>query len=112
MNSYQNLLKHPLKWENEHIHISHAGISGYPDPYEPINKYGVLWNRQALADIGKFQVIGHTPSEDGQPVYCPDKNYCNVDTGACYGRALSGIKLSWEGKMLELVTVLTEEQDI
>lgn len=103
--------KHPLKWENEHIHVSHAGISGFPEPYEPTNVYGVVWNRQTLKDIGKFQVIGHTPT-DGQAAFCPNDNYCNVDTGAYLGQALSGIKLDSKGKMLELVSVLTDDRDI
>ncbi|MCP4441998.1 MAG: serine/threonine protein phosphatase [Aureispira sp.] len=104
--------KHPLKWENDHIHISHAGIAGFPDPYDPNNKYGVIWNRERLNNIGKFQVIGHTPTYNGCPIYRPDDNYCNVDTGAYLGQALSGIKLTATGEFLELVSVLTEDGDI
>lgn len=103
--------QHPLKWENEYVHISHAGISGSSNPYDPTNIYGVIWNRLSLMDIGKFQVIGHTPT-NGILDYRPEENYCNVDSGAYLGQSLSGIKLSLDGKMVELVSVFTDDRDI
>jgi serine/threonine protein phosphatase 1 len=52
----------PLNWENKHIFISHAGISELTEnPFDENDEFGVLWNRSPLKNIGKLQIIGHTP---------------------------------------------------
>ena len=53
----------PLYWENENIFVSHAGISNSPHCMDEQSREGILWNRDALKNTGKLQVIGHTPQK-------------------------------------------------
>jgi len=107
----QWMKKLPLKWETDHILVTHAGIGHFPFPYSPDNEFGVLWNRSPLKAIGKMQVIGHTPT-NGVPIYEERIPYCNVDTGAFKGQFLSGVKLTPKGEVIEFVQVLTDNRDI
>lgn len=103
----------PLFWENEHIFVSHAGISNSAnDPYDPNNSDGVLWNRQPLKNIGKMQIIGHTPTLNNQPKQDIYSNSWNIDTGACFGGNLSAIKLTLQGNIVDLFSVKTPMIDL
>jgi serine/threonine protein phosphatase 1 len=102
----------PLYWENNHVFVSHAGVSGIGESFEPDNPYGVLWNRHPLKNLGKLQVIGHTPRENGQPEYSPESNSWNIDTGAYGGICLTGIKLKNDGTFLETISIPTDPMDL
>jgi len=102
----------PLYWENEKVFISHAGIEkSTEDPFNETNSKGVLWNRSELKNIDKMQIIGHTPTEDNNPVYEEKSNAWNVDTGAGYGGNLTGIKISKEGSVLEIIKLKIQDGD-
>ena len=108
----EDFKKLPLYWENEHVFVSHAGIGpGTADPFDEKNSQGILWYRGPLKNIGKLQVIGHTPLHAG-PLYDEESKSWNIDTGACYGRKLTGIKLTREGKLIEHFSVETVQEDI
>ena len=110
---YLNWLKTlPLYWENKQVFVSHAGISGEGDPFDPENSHGTLWNRRPLQNIGKMQIIGHTPLMNGQPKYTPEYNSWNIDTGAYKGISLSGIKLKNDGTYLETISIPTDPLDL
>lgn len=65
----------PLSWENDRVFISHAGIAENAlDPFDEESDEGVLWNRTKLKNIGKLQVIGHTPTAGGKPEYNESSN--------------------------------------
>lgn len=102
----------PLIWENEHVQVTHAGFSGLGDPYNQKNPNGLLWNRKPLNNTGKLQVIGHTPSWDGNPRFSPESNSWNIDTGAYGGVCLTGIRLEDDGNFIETISVPTESSDI
>jgi serine/threonine protein phosphatase 1 len=103
----------PLIWENESILISHAGISkSAEDPFNPYDPDSVVCTRQALKNIGKVQIIGHTPTQSGSPEYNAQSNSWNIDTGACFSGHLSAIKLSSEGKIISTYSIPTLNQDI
>lgn len=99
-----------LYWENEAVFVSHAGISMMPEPYSPHHKYGILWNRTPLKEIGKLQVIGHTPQK--KPLYDKKRKYINVDTGAFKGQSLTAVRLTEDGLFKEFVSVMTMAEDI
>lgn len=104
-------MKLPLFWENENIFISHAGISNNSlIPFVESDPNGVLWNRESLINIGKLQVIGHTPIET--PVYNKISNSINIDTGAYLSRYLTGLKLNSIGDIIDIVTEFTDARDI
>ena len=100
----------PLSYENENVLITHAGVTDTPNPYSEFNSYGVLWNRVQLKNIGKMQVIGHTPI-DGEPDYREAENTWNIDTGAYRGKFLSALRISSEGKVLDIICVPTIDKD-
>lgn len=103
----------PLFWENKKVFVSHAGISeNAQNPYDPRASDGILWNRKQLKNIGKLQVIGHTPRWDGKPEYNFTSNSWNIDTGAYRGICLTGIKLKKDGTFLEVISVPTDQRDI
>ena len=80
----------PLHIETEHFFLSHAGI--HPSitmedacDINKRNQLNILWNRNGLADLGKMQVIGHSPAE--KPLKYKGKNGMygiNIDTGCVY----------------------------
>ena len=103
----------PLVWENESIFVSHAGISkSSEDPFNPHDPDSVAWTRQTLKNIGKVQIIGHTPTQSGKPEYNAQSNSWNIDTGACFSGCLSAIKLSPDGQIISTYSIPTLEQDI
>lgn len=102
----------PLKWENEHLHISHAGVSFTAQPYEEGNNDGVLWTRNKLKNINKLQIVGHTPQKKGKPVLEKESNTLFIDTGAFQGQNLCGLKMDLKGKVLETILVPASPADI
>ncbi len=103
----------PLKWENENVLITHAGISAdIIDPYNEAAKNGVLWNRTPLKNTGKVQIIGHTPLRKSNPEFTEASNSWNIDTGAYLNFGLSALKISEKGKVLDIINELTFKYDI
>lgn len=106
------LAARPLFWQNAHVLFSHAGFAAVPDPLDPANDDGVLWRRGPLRNTGQLQVIGHTPTPSGQPVFDRAANAYYLDTGAVFGKCLTGLRLSETGEVLEIVVVPTYGRDI
>lgn len=101
----------PNYWENDAVFVSHAGVSESPDWADENDPKGILWNRAPLKNLGKLQIIGHTPQKKG-PVYEQKSHHWNIDTGAYLGKQLSGIKLSDTGELLDIISVNTVSSDI
>lgn len=80
----------PLYIENEHFFLSHAGV--HPSrTLEEACEIGerkannILWNRRELKDIGKLQVVGHTPVPSPRIFSSNGRMYgINIDTGCAY----------------------------
>jgi len=104
--------KMPLYWSNEKIFVSHAGIAkDCINPFNETDEQSVIWNRSELKNIGKLQVIGHTPSKNNEPIYNKKSNSWNIDTGSGYEGNLTGIRLSMEGTLLEVIKIKTLKMD-
>jgi len=102
-----------LYFETDYLYISHAGMSMNNTVEEdPRHPEGLLWNRGALKNLGKPQIIGHTPLNSGKPSYTAESNSWNIDTGAYKGICLTGIKLDNRGKFLEQFSIPTKEADL
>lgn len=100
--------KMPIFWTNEKVFVSHAGIAKHCiNPFDETNEQGVLWNRDELKNIGKLQVIGHTPCKENEPVHDEKSNTWSIDTGSGYGGNLTALRLSIEGKLLEVIKLKT-----
>lgn len=110
---YQDWLEErELVWENEFVCVSHAGITDVENPFDVDDRMGVLWNRGPWKNIGKLQVIGHTPQLNGKAAFSTDPPVWNVDTGAFKGFCLTGIKLDTNGNLTEEINISTHESDV
>ncbi|GAB3326206.1 metallophosphoesterase family protein [Hymenobacter humi] len=105
------LAERPLQWQNEHVLVSHAGLSKSAHALEPNHPDGLLWRRGPLKKLPQLQVVGHTPTE-GQPVLDEATNTLYLDTGAFLSRNLAGVRLSPTGKVLETILVPTSAEDV
>jgi serine/threonine protein phosphatase 1 len=103
----------PLFWENEHIFVSHAGVSNSSmTPFDVDHPTGILWNRQSIRNLGKIQIFGHTPTLNNRPKQDIQSNSWNIDTGACFGGCLSAIKLTQEGNIVDFCSVNVPAMDL
>lgn len=106
------LRQRPLKFENENLLVTHAGICRTEDPYIEEHEDSVLWNRKPLVNIGKLQVHGHVPLMKNAPEFNLDSRSWNIDTAAAYGYSLTGLKISTAGEILCEVSIETDPADI
>ncbi|WP_310392101.1 metallophosphoesterase family protein [Hymenobacter sp.] len=107
------LEKRPLLWQNEHVLASHAGITASPHAFDPESPDGLLWARGPLKRLpGQLQVVGHTPMNGGEPVFDRASNTWYIDTGAVFGRSLTGARLSPTGALLDIVLVPVDPRDL
>jgi serine/threonine protein phosphatase 1 len=103
-----------LEYDAPGYKISHAGIANTEtDVYNEDNyDYGILWTRRELKNIGKPQIIGHTPHELQAPLIDTISNSYNIDSGCCYGRGLTGIVMNYNGELLETFFEKVDDRDI
>ncbi|MEG0929045.1 MULTISPECIES: metallophosphoesterase family protein [Chryseobacterium] len=101
----------PLKFETENIMITHAGITETEDPYKEDSEDSVLWNRKELKNIHQLQIHGHTPLKQKKPLFDEKSNSVNIDTGAVYGYGLTGLKISKEARVIDIITIPTDARD-
>jgi len=103
----------PLYYETDDVFISHAGISmAAENPFEESHPESVLWTRGQLKNIGKLQIIGHTPCKSGRAEFDNKSNTLNIDTGAYSPRGLTAVKINDEGKVAEIIFVPTLSVDV
>lgn len=117
----------PLYYNLDDCFISHAGISRsmkyiLPDDYQNdlskmdeaiqsnINaESGILWTRDALLNIGKLQVVGHTIKKE---VISSEKyNTVYIDTGAFLGNKLSAVIVE-KNRVIDKLEERTHQTDI
>jgi serine/threonine protein phosphatase 1 len=102
----------PLKWENEDVLVTHAGVSKTAsNPYSLTAKDGVLFNKGALKRMDKLQVKGHSIVDGNKPLFSPSENAWYIDTGAWMKKYLSAIRLNEQGEKLEVIRLQTLEVD-
>lgn len=106
------LRQRPFTWENDYVLVSHAGFADTEAPLDAENMDGVLWRRGPLRNVGRRQVVGHTPTATGAPTFEAAANALYLDTGACFGRNLSALRLSFTGDLLGEVLIPTSLLDI
>ncbi len=103
----------PLKWENPHLLITHAGVGkGTKKPFSDENTRGVVYNRSAIKPLEKMQVFGHVAQNTGEPRYLEKENAWCIDTGASNGNCLTALRLSYKGKVKEVISLETQEEDL
>ncbi len=106
------LEKRPLLWQSDHVLVSHAGLTASPDALDPDSPNGLLWARGALKKLDQRQVVGHTPMPNGIPVLDRAANALYLDTGACFGGNLAGVRLSPTGEVLDTVLLPANPLDL
>lgn len=123
----QFIKEQPLFLNLPDCFITHAGFSSvfrkalppdFKDDLEMVNKliydnyfneHGVLWNRDKLLDIGKLQVVGHTPSRNCK--FDKKSNTIYIDTGAFSGNKLSCAIIE-NNKLITTISVDTNHKDL
>ncbi len=109
------LRKRPLFWENDHVFVSHAGIAERWNTVKEAliadHEENILWTRSTLKNIGKVQIIGHTPLITGEPEFREAENCWNIDTGAVFGLNLTALHLAIDGTVLETFLLPTKHVD-
>jgi len=106
------LKKLPLKWENDHLLISHAGVGKkVKKPFKRKNSDGVVFNKGPLKDVGKLQVKGHSIVNGDKPVFKPSENAWYIDTGAWTKRFLSALIINEDATKPQIVRVPTSPAD-
>lgn len=106
------LAQRPLLWQNEHVLVSHAGLVDSPHAHDPTHADGLLWRRGPLQKLPQLQVVGHTPTDDGAPHFDQATHTLYLDTGACFGHNLTGVRLSPTGAVLEVISIPTHTEDL
>jgi serine/threonine protein phosphatase 1 len=110
MSDVKWMMELPLFWETNHLFVSHAGIAEQAtNPYKEDDGYSVLWNRSPLKNIGKLQIIGHTPCDE--PTYDERGHSWNIDTGAAYTGYLTGVKVTATGEITQFIKEKTDALD-
>lgn len=108
----KRLAKTPLKWENEHLLITHAGVSKSAlNPYSTTARDGVLFNKGQLKCLDKLQIKGHSVVEGNKTLFSTSENAWYIDTGAWMKKYLSAMKFSPTGDKLEVIRLQTQELD-
>ena len=73
----------------------------------------MLWRRGPLLALeNRRQVVGHTPTPDGEILLDSLTNALYVDTGAYLNQGLTGVRLSSAGEVLAEFRVPTSPLDI
>mgnify|MGYP001309323738 CR=1 FL=1 len=103
-----------MEYDAPCFRISNAGISiTDTDIYLEDNyEYGILCTRKELRNIGKPQIIGHTPHELQIPLYNQNSNSYNIDSVFCYGRGLTGIIMNKNGELVEIFLEKVDLKDL
>lgn len=102
----------PVTWENDHVFISHAGISHSSFAMDEKHPDGLVWNRGEVKNIGKLQIYGHTPLKSGKPQFYPESNSWNIDTGVYLKRGICALRLKPTGELIEIVSEPTAGADV
>jgi serine/threonine protein phosphatase 1 len=121
------IIKAPLFFDLEDCFISHAGISTYYKSRLPkkildntdqidkvmrlnlMSEHGILWTRDALLNIGKLQIVGHTRHRDVTSHKV--NNVAYIDTSVYTGNKLSAVIIKNEN-IIDTISVPTEKIDI
>ncbi|WP_414052209.1 metallophosphoesterase family protein [Macrococcus animalis] len=91
----------PMYYENGAIYVSHAGVNflGFRK-FHNESMWSVLRFRGKLKKMKKLQVIGHTPTEIGKPIYLKQYNTLNIDAGAGNHDAMAAVVINKNGKLI------------
>ena len=108
------LEQRPLLWQNDHVLVSHAGLADIPltVALDRDNPDGILWRRGPLRPLPQLQVVGHTPTDDGNPIFDRATNTRYIDTGAVFGRNLTGLRLAPTGEVLDTILIPVAPADL
>lgn len=91
----------PLYYENNVLFVSHAGVNflGFRK-FHKESMWSVLRFRGKLKKMKKLQVIGHTPTEIGKPIYMKQYHTLNIDAGAGNRDVLAAVVINKNGKLV------------
>ncbi len=70
---------------------------------------GLLWNRAKILNVGKIQIVGHTPVPDFR--YYKESKVYYIDTGAATGNKLTAIVFNGESEA-DVLFEKTDNRDV
>lgn len=73
------------------------------------NDSGLLWNRAKILNVGKIQIVGHTPVPDFK--YYKESQVYYIDTGAATGNKLTALIFTDEGEA-DVLFEKTDNRDV
>lgn len=99
----------PHQWQNGAVYASHAGIS--EDSEFPVedDDVQILFNRKPLKNIGKRQFLGHIVVDE--PVYDESADAWYLDTGAGFGKMLTGVHVDEKAEILDIIGLKVDNKD-
>lgn len=102
----------PLFYENDILYVSHAGVNflGFRK-FHKDSMWSVLTYRGKLKKMKRLQVIGHTPTEIGKPIYMKQYNTLNIDAGAGNHEALAAVLINKHGELTATYVEQIVKQD-
>lgn len=95
--------------ELENIFMSHAGVDQQNNNLQNLNELSLIFTKQKLRNIQKVQFLGHLDFEE--PRFDEEANAWYLDTGAGFGRKLTGAKVNESGQVLEFISLELDERD-
>ena len=99
----------PHYMESKHIFISHAGVDIDNKDDLEIDELSVIFTKKKLRDVQKVQFLGHLVYDE--PYLDEDANAWYIDTGAGFGKKLTGAKVNEQGEILEFISLELDERD-
>lgn len=98
----------PLYWQWGQVVVTHCGLTSLDYP----EKVRMAFHKRKVVAVGKTQVYGHIPTQDNAIAYSKKADAYNLDTRAWAGFALSAVRLSRSGELLEKISVPTDPRDL
>ncbi|MGP2569862.1 metallophosphoesterase [Ornithobacterium rhinotracheale] len=98
----------PHFYEDAKIFASHAGFPARAD--EENGEIDFLFHKGELKKLKKTQFLGHVVVEE--PKFVKDKKAWYLDTGAGWGKSLTGIKLSKKAKVNQVISISVTKKDV
>ncbi len=107
------LHKMPLYWQNDFMMVSHAGLvhEKYLLTENQAHAESTLHNRRKIKANIKLQVVGHVVQNQTATFYAKE-NCWRIDTGTWLGKHLTGLRLSSNGNLIEVVKQPTDPRDL
>lgn len=99
----------PHYHENEYIFMSHAGVDHQNKNQNEWDELSLIFTKRKLRNIQKVQFLGHLDFDE--PYFDKEANAWYLDTGAGFGRKLTGAKVDEKGEISKMISLELDQRD-